>query len=167
MRFQLNFGTSHPLTPFLEGGGRSAPPPSKFRTKNTGLNRVKDRCNLSSLLLFYNLLPPSLENILGDYSAPSPWRRALLKGRIYTSSINTPHGRLHRWSNWKYMTMTSLVLALVAWRRGGAICNGIEGLCINLPLAAPQQRVIVLMSSSLLTTGYWPERAQTLYTQKP
>ena len=40
MRFQLNFGTSHPLTPFLEGGGRSAPP-GKFRTKNTGLNRVK------------------------------------------------------------------------------------------------------------------------------
>ena len=36
------------------------------------------------------------------------------------------------------------------------ICSGIEGLCINSPLDAPQQRVIVLMSSSLLTTGYWP-----------
>jgi len=23
MRFQLNFGTSHPLPPYIEGGGRS------------------------------------------------------------------------------------------------------------------------------------------------
>ena len=41
MRFQLNFGTSRPLPPLLVGGGKSAPPPSKFRTKNAGLNRVK------------------------------------------------------------------------------------------------------------------------------
>ena len=26
MKFQLNFGTSHPLPPFLEGGDKSAPP---------------------------------------------------------------------------------------------------------------------------------------------
>ena len=40
MRFQLNFWTSHPLPPFLEGGGKSAPPRHK-RTKIPGTNRVK------------------------------------------------------------------------------------------------------------------------------
>ena len=38
MRFQLNFGTSHPLPPFLEGGGKSAPPPGALKNqKRPGL----------------------------------------------------------------------------------------------------------------------------------
>ena len=44
MRFQLNFGTSHPLTPFLEGGGRSAPPRVNLEPKTLGwigLNNVQ------------------------------------------------------------------------------------------------------------------------------
>ena len=31
MRFQLNFGTSHPLPPYIEGGGKFPPPPESFR----------------------------------------------------------------------------------------------------------------------------------------
>ena len=41
MRFQLNFGTSHPLPPFLEGGGKSAPPRGFKEPKKAGSNRVK------------------------------------------------------------------------------------------------------------------------------
>ena len=40
MRFQLNFGTSHPLYPIFSRWGQICPPPSKFRTKNAGRNRV-------------------------------------------------------------------------------------------------------------------------------
>ena len=40
MRFQLNFGTSHPLPPFLEGGGKSAPTRVTREPKKPGLNRV-------------------------------------------------------------------------------------------------------------------------------
>ena len=48
MRFQLNFGTSRPLPPLLVGGGKSAPP-SKFRTKNAGLNRVNLMIHISKI----------------------------------------------------------------------------------------------------------------------
>ena len=41
MRLQLNFGTSHPLPPFLEGGGKSAPPRAFKEPKKAGANRVK------------------------------------------------------------------------------------------------------------------------------
>ena len=44
MRFQLNFGTSHPLPPFLEGGGKSAPPQAFKEPKKAGSNRVNDFC---------------------------------------------------------------------------------------------------------------------------
>ena len=45
MRFQLNFGTSHPLPPFLEGGGKSAPPRGFKEPKKAGSNRVNgDNC---------------------------------------------------------------------------------------------------------------------------
>ena len=43
MRFQLNFGTSHPLPPFLEGGGKSAPPRGFKEPKKAGSNRVNYR----------------------------------------------------------------------------------------------------------------------------
>jgi len=43
MRFQLNFGTSHPLPPFLEGGGKSAPPRGFKEPKKAGSNRVKKK----------------------------------------------------------------------------------------------------------------------------
>ena len=42
MRFQLNFGTSHPLPPYIEGGGKSAPPRVFEEPKKAGSNRVKD-----------------------------------------------------------------------------------------------------------------------------
>ena len=44
MRFQLTFGTSHPLPPFLEGGGKSAPPRITREPKKPGINRVKGHC---------------------------------------------------------------------------------------------------------------------------
>ena len=45
MRFQLNFGTSHPLPPFLEGGGKSA-----------GALKNQKRPGLIGLIQFHKLL---------------------------------------------------------------------------------------------------------------
>ena len=39
----------------------------------------KDGCILSFLLCFYNFLPLPLENILGDYSPPSPMKARFIE----------------------------------------------------------------------------------------
>ena len=53
MRFQLNFWTSHPLPPFLEGGGKSAPRGLR-EPKKAGPNRVKSADDSSSVNNWYD-----------------------------------------------------------------------------------------------------------------
>ena len=61
MRFQLNFWTSHPLPPFLLGGGKSAPPRVPIEPKTPG------QIGLSTQILLLAQFP-ELEFCMEEYA---------------------------------------------------------------------------------------------------